>query len=445
MHVSSREEAVFHFVDAVLDRAADDIAAADEIILCREGGFGHQLIGPDMLRRRHAGRRCLFLLIEWTQRHNPFVPLLQDGVRVIHIPAIPHAHAEHWLEFAVAGPAWSSKLARYIQERLDTHFGKMAIDYEGFLHYIASSRAILHYSMRDGSRTPNTQIAYLDLCRRAEAPRRRLPESLRSHLLHYLRTLWAIEGADAPRIATTYLRQKGGAEDSIARSGATPQAYLPTFAFLAQAGYKVFVIGDVLFAHDTAVCVATAAERIVEAGGFETLWALMAQADPLNFTVSWSHHAGNRAYVVHKLLDLFLMTECAIFIGEAGGALQLAPFDGIPSIAVNAFPYGMALPNTAHLYKIVHNQAGELLPYQLLLSRYLWSYTFPGFILRPNTDYEILDAVATAINSLVHHPAGVGAPQIQGASEDMWLRYCNGVISPAFFRIYERGSVMGVA
>lgn len=239
-----------------------------------------------------------------------------------------------------------------------------------------------------------------------------------------------------------YLRQKGGPVHSASRSGSPPQDYLPAITYLLQSGYRIFVVGDVPFVCDGVAFVGQIATAMAEAGEFEPLFALMAEADPLNHEFNWSAYVRNPPFILHRLVELFVMTECALCVGEAGGAFQLAPYDGVPSVAVNAFPYGPCQPNTSLLFKVVQNEAGELAPYQTLLSRHPWTYEFPGLTLRTNTPQEILEAVATAVSSIAQHPVGVTGKQLIGAPEDLWILYCNGAISPAFFRIYERGKVM---
>lgn len=444
LQLAAHEAAACRVIDELLARVADELAAADEIIICREGGFGHQLHGPDSIRRLYAGRHSVFLFIEWPGRHNPFVPLFGGEPRILHIPSLPASLSrEHREALARNMTDWTTRLLYYIQEWIDVRLQRNAVDYEGYLHYLACARPVPHYGFRSGTRIPYAQIAYLDLHRRTAAPPRRLPEPLRTRIASFLAQRYGGAGSDSgPRIATLYLRQKGGPADSASRSGSPPQDYLPIILHLRDKGYAVFIIGDVPLICDGANFAGHVANSMTDAGEHIQIIAQIKEIDPVNFQYNWDLYARNPNFLLHRIMELYFMTEGSICIGESGGALQLAPYDGTPSVMINAFPYGMGLPNTSVLFKVVENAEGELAPYQALLSRYSWTYEFPGLNLRTNTPLEMLDAVATAVASIDRHPIGVGAQQLIGAPDNLWLLYCNSTVSPAFFRIYERGRTM---
>jgi hypothetical protein len=442
-NASPEERDVFAFTDALLDRAADEIAAAEEIVICPEGGFGHQLHGPDAIRRFFAGRKVLFIFLERFGRHNPFIPLLCLQPRMLQIPLVPlHLHPTHVPVLMPAAVEWAFKLARHIQRRLNTAFGKPAVSYDAFLHYLAGFRSLPHYRVSDQFRIANWVPAYYDLFHRTQAPRRRLPEPLREPFAQALARHRPTDEGTGMRIATLYLRQKGGPVSSAIRSGGSGDDYLPAIALLNRAGYTPCIIGDLRFECPDAVFVEAVVGQMIQDRSFETVAAGLAALDPLHMAAGWGIYCRNPRFFLKKLLELYLMSECALFLGEAGGASNLAPFEGIPTLGLNFFPYATALPNTVHLYKTVRNAAGELAPYQALLGGHAWSYEFPALSVRTNSADEIAGATAHFLETLGQHPAGVGRAQIKGLSDELWIGHCNGTISPAFFRIYERGPVM---
>lgn len=437
MMADAFQDRLHRCVDAFVDSAAGEIIAADRIVICHEGGFGHQFHGPDLVRRLHAPERCLFIFMAWFGRNNPCTPLIWSGIRILHMPTLPPALQPECVERAKDMVAWATTLGRLIHERIHRRFGKPAINYEGFLHYAACARPHLYYKENDGGgRSPNWVLTYYDLVATVPMPKRRLPTVLRERIGAHMARCFG--GTDS--IATLYLRQKGGGTDSSARSGSHPVEYLPTVQILNQKGYRVFIMGDLRFACEGAVHADHVVASLQEHGLFDAIFADLADLDPINFANDWRFYDSSRDLLLRRLIDLYLMTECRIFIGEAGGGSQLSPYDGIPTVNLNVLPYATALPNTAHLYKVVEDRQGRLLPFQALLSRHRWAFEFPEAQARTNNAYEIADTVATFLNTLPQHPFGIGRDRLVGGAEDLWMLHCNGVISPAFFRIYERGA-----
>lgn len=432
------QDRITRCIETFLETAMEEIQAADRIVICHEGGFGHQFHGPDLIRRLHIHERCLFILLTWPGRHNPTIPLIWSGIRILHMPALPPALEPECIQRANANSVeWAMTLSRLIHAGIHRHFNKPTVNYEGFLHYAACSYPIPHYRTVDGTQQPNWILAYYKLVANVPMPKRRLPSILRERIGTYLNDHFG----GCENIATLYLRQKGGGIDSSSRSGSKPIEYLPSIQILNRKGYQVFIVGDVLFTCHGAFHVDQVAASIVENDVFDSIFSDMAELDHINFKNEWIFYNNNRKLLIRRLIELFLTTECQIFIGEAGGASHLSPYDGIPTIILNVLPYAVALPNATHLYKIVEDHQGRLLPYQSLFSQHRWACQFPNAHVRENNAYEIADAVATFVNTLQQHPFGIRGNQFIGGTEDLWMLHCDGVVSPAFFRIYERSTV----
>lgn len=437
------EKAALPHIEAMIERAAQDIRDADKIIIYEEGGFGHQFVGPDVIRRFFNGEKCLCLFLEWPQRHNPYASLMWQGVRVIHIPLVPPAMLP-----TLAQPLalrmgdlvpWASRLCRLIQSRLESRFGKYGIANFGLHHYIACSRSVQHYRNGDPSKPSNWLLPYFQLIEQTRHPVRRLPEPIRAVIYDHLRTDWGVDAAAAARMCTLYLRQKGGGADSTSRSGSAAAEYLPMLSLLRDRDYPVFVVGDIPITAPGVTYVDAVAKRLAERGGSDMLLPLLRQADELQYATNWAYISGNQPFFLKKLLELFFYTERAIFIGEAGGGSMLAPFDGVPSLAINAFPYGWALPNMSHLYKVARDADGRIIPFQTVFTKMLWDHEVGGMTLHTNTAPEILEAAELFLDHLSStSPIGLGRAQLRGLSEDSFMLYHNGTISPAFVHIYQR-------
>jgi hypothetical protein len=403
----------------------------DKIVIDTLGGFGHQFSGPDITRRMFNDKKCLFICLEWPGRHNPFTPLIWSDIRVLSIPILTSDH------FALAGAGPEPAALHEIASRNLEALSRMIESFKGErptnLVSLMEEMADLEPDWQDSARSRAAYIEYFSLLRSTTRKKRRLPDPLREEIINFIRQT---SGIDLHRQAffCLYLRQKFGPTDSAIRSGSSPQDYVPALRRLFAAGYSGFVVGDYII-RGMIDHAAVWAERAVACSWGKKLLDLVEMQDPENAQLSWRGLRPDIA--LQRIFELFFLSDCALFIGESGGASQLPPFDGIPSLIVNAVPTVQAWPNAAILYKPMEHEDGSLVHYRQLLTTFRFAYESDEARFRCNTAEELQDAVDILLANLPAHPFGYGAAAIQGLPKDMHLHHCDAVISPAFFRIYH--------
>ena len=328
------------------------IRYSDILVYYTDGGFGHTITGPDVCRRLWPNKKTLMLFMDKSGTHNPAIALLwQDPVKIHNFPAhIP----------------WLGVFGAMTNEQLN-NMGRVI---KRLLHWVTPCSLIIDAydllkmlsPLGDSHRF---NIAYLDLCNENPALPLRLParqsEAIRN----------AMGLSPEQKLCSIYLRTSTkGSEESHNRNGSDIDDYTPTINWLIQQGYKILICGD--------------------------------------RDLSPSHRARHGAMVLdrfnypknHNAFSVFAATEVDLFISEAGGGFWLSTLAGIPTLLVNHFPLGTALPGATVLYKRLIMQSGEELPPLECLRNFTAIDIVGPFGLHPitNTSLELLTATQDFVN-----------------------------------------------
>lgn len=413
--------------DRVIAEASDIIAAADTIMVVEEGGFGHQFHAPDMLRRFFTGGRKLILWLDWPLRQNPFAALLWPDVTVVLVPMAGENYEGVQEEWAVY-PAVAQHMASHLVDRIAQRHGKLAFRYNAFLRLIEGTAPTL-----PGGPSINWYISYMRMVSWGGASRPALPGPVAEAIREALAPHPLYGAADRP-LACVYLRLKGGDQSSAARIGSEPDDYLPAIELLRGSGHAVAVLGD--RAPDTPLAqhVQHIAEFLVTSGRAAPLRRALARHDPLNDASSWRLIDHAPVLQMQRLLEMYFLANCRLFVGDAGGVAMFTPFHGVPTLIVNVLPYNFAANNSVLLFKVFERD-GKPLSFLEVLNQHPQAYAIEGATVRNNTASEIRDAVATMLSTLDRHPFGVGSRQFSTLPLECHFRYCDGVVSPVQFHI----------
>ena len=137
------------------------------------------------------------------------------------------------------------------------------------------------------------------------------------------------------------------------------------------------------------------------------------------------------------VFSLFAGLEADIFVGEAGGALNIPVLKNVPCLVMNAFPYFFGLPHSWIYYKTVREETGKLVHYSKLFSEYPYNHELPGMPLHENSSDEISRAVSHFIGAATN--GNDAEPDMTPAlPNDIWVTHAeNCRLSPAFLELFE--------
>lgn len=434
MEAANIQEMVTNTIAAALEAEAESIRRADAILLFDEGGFGHTIQGPDFFRRLHVGKRCLVLFLEWPLRHNTAVPLLwhDTDVRYIRLPLFPGtATGEDVLKAGNHAATVIPRLTQVVASLVRERYGKDPVIYRELQREALKSCAI----PEGKGLTRRWETTYYQAIETIRTPRPRLPAALCALLGDAIAPL-----ADLARPrCTVYLRQKGGDISGINRSGSSLADYLPAIRLLKERGYTILLMGDLEISQvmdpREFVSLPLLHALIMQGPLGVRILQTVQSLDPGNYGTipagSLSH-----SMLVKGLLDLFAMSEVDIFVGECGGGSMYAPYQGIPTLMLNTFPWGIAIPNCVHMYKTMREADGSLTPLSDLLTRYQWTFDIPSERLEENSAEEILAATRVFLEHLAENPYGYGKHHFTDLPADCWLNHCNAAISGVFLNKY---------
>jgi putative glycosyltransferase (TIGR04372 family) len=347
-----------------LFRHLQAIRSADVVAVRVEGGFGHLITAPDVLRRLNADKRVVFLMISEAGRHNFDVKHIWRDIVMIDLPASVIAGAMvPQFNWGLAGLAcWFVRAVKRDDARLID--GRT----EQFYYQVPDLSGLSWDDRPDGmSIRYFWPINYFRLIEQtSHLPAPRIPEEWKRDLDRRLQSIGF--RPDRHRLATLYLRQKGNDH----RCGSPFEWYVPALRLLAERGYFVLFVGDV---------------------------SLPVSPDYKLNTMIADHRA---AGTTRDRFYLYSVLSSALFIGECGGGVNLPGFLGeIPCLFTNAFPFGFGLRHSWVYPKRLRNACGTLVPWRQLFSDHLWRYDFPeGVTLECNTADEIHSAVAEFLDAV---------------------------------------------
>jgi len=186
--------------------------------------------------------------------------------------------------------------------------------------------------------------------------------------------------------------------------------YLPAFRYLNECGYRVLLTGDSVLSSD-------------------------ARKEFGNGLIDWTMLDVDR-----ELYMLFAGTEADIHIGQVSGGSTIAHVNGIPTLLLNAFPFGHCLYKTTVFYKHLADENGNPVPAETMLSRFYLDYQVRDFTLISNSAEQIESAVRDFIDNLGDEQPYGNLDESSGLSSSS-LRTGNSRISPAWIDSFHQRTI----
>ena len=363
---------------------------AEYIVVMPDGGFGHTITGPDVMRRLFHGRRLVFLIFERIH-HNPHVALLWSDVLVLVLPFRWRARIlgriHEWLSTTAARKrfaAWLiwwlkrstsatvlslSELYRHTEERFP-----VGLSGYGFDNGRQDDRVKLILERLNTRFICGWHKGWTQLIRDVRVPELHLPHDVRVMIRAKIeRFAVRSKTGKKDKLCNLYLRRKGeGISDktSACRVGAPFEAYLPALRMLWDAGYLVLLTGDKV-----------PEERYTKELDYQVVCAPWAGVDP-------------------GLFALFAGTDAHLWIGNMGGGNVPPIPNQVPMLVVDGFPYGVGVSNAWMHYKTVRDGEGRLIDYRYLFSKHAFECDFADWTICDNSPKEIADAVGALLQAL---------------------------------------------
>jgi len=394
------------------------IVKADSITIMPEGGFGHTVTAPDILRRLYPKKNNIFVIFSECGRHNRKISLMWKDVRIVFFP----------LNFGIRlrGIARAFPVSDWYKSNIHRLFLKYTrfLNKKAKINYMLDMyKIILH---KDNSVLPESLngagyeitcrwvIGYFNLMKNDSSGRVFLPENNCKKIRKKIKDFLAKNGIENHKLCCLYLRQKNkDAHDitSSSRAGSDLMDYVPAIEFLNSQGYQVLLTGDV-----------EVDDKFINKFGGKLI----------DYKV---------IHVDRDFFYLFAATEADIFVGDSGGGVWLSGVNRIPRLILNAFPFGYGQPYSWIYYKTLRDSQGELIEVEKLLSEHLYKYVFENATLESNSAQEIDSAVRQFIVDL-EHPYSIEKDNlpVSNLSNYAWIKQSGAKLSPVYMEQYSQKS-----
>jgi len=278
--------------------------------------FGHTVSGLDFAARLHHPARISLVFVPHASS-NPFLPdCFEESMDVFRVVSALHPKTAETDEPRLRVlAAWLRLLTRV---RRDTTL----TDLEMVYGTAPLAPGPLYGTDPDGTHRVESSnyTGYLRLLEEDAGVPPRLPERLRERCTQAIETVHP--GFLERPFATLLLREKGArfAFDTASRTVGEQRNYRAAVELLARRGYRVVGAGET--------------DRDV-------------------FADSTDFHDLSGVELPPGLLNLFLLTECALFVGQQSGPFVLPDSRRIPCVLCDAFPYrlGTFRPDDLVLFK----------------------------------------------------------------------------------------------
>lgn len=386
-----------------------NLLKSDLVVLMPEGGFGHTITGPDVIRRLFPDKRFTYIIFSSYKRHNKKVATIwPPNIKLIFTP----------LNFGLT--VFSRKFAS--RSDLEIAF-RLAKNVSFVLHKIFREKDIRFiedvyrtlklpqefYTTTNKPRFCEWVVGYHSMLIDEDIKELHLPPKEKTLIHTFLKKALQINRCShLNKLCCLYLREKGGELTSHTRSGSSLETYIPSIEFLNREGFQVLLTGDIKLPPIVA--------KRFKGAFLDATWI----------------------GINKNIFDLFAATEANIFIGEMGGGSWLPSINRIPSLLVNAFPIGQAMPFSLMYYKTVLGPDGQPPSFQKLFNDLIWDYELDGYKLLNNSQEEIYEAVTEFVTNhdqkCMVSFAGKMEKVKNHISKFTWLNHNNSQISPSYLR-----------
>ena len=381
---------------------------ATSILFYPEGGFGHTIHAPDMLRRRHPDGLGVVFFGFSPGRHNPQVSHLFRDVRLIFVPVSIALTYSGKIKLLPSKREYSTKLF-YLMAKFAAFILKNKRIYIDSDLFVISGNSLADF----GGRMVWRILAYLQILQTTTAQSIGLPSALREGVEAQVKEKSEHLVRQPSMQCCLYLRSKGGPEhpaDQI-KSGSEICEYIGALTVLVEKDYRVLVIGDRHLTHEIK----------------HRFGAAVLEADDLD--------------IDPDIFNLYAATETDIFIGDSGaGGCWLSFLNNIPALILNAYPYFLAPPLATMYFKTMFDNEGCSVSVERMFNEYHADIIFDDVTIAPNSAEEIEFAVRDFLDrDDVDQVYGVSLDEICDSPNYLWIHHANSKISPAWLKVHQEG------
>ncbi|MDP6781565.1 MAG: hypothetical protein QGH32_07450 [Alphaproteobacteria bacterium] len=355
------------------------MANANEVVLMTNPtGFGHSIIGPDVMRRLYKRKRCLFIVTSWLYEHNQKVGLLWPDIDVVFISrflaTLLHQNRVIAIPFLRWHDAMVIVLTRGMVAVISHGWANFQTLYEMYLGLQKQSSDPKYLSDEYKSYVDGVEVTTLFqiIQKHVRSLPLHLPQTFRDEFNLQLEQAWTAGGHATPRkTCCLYLRYEDrDAHTTMLRNSSSLENHLLAVRHLNEAGYQVLLTGDFKI---------EAATKMEFDGG-------LVNADVLG--------------VDPDLFQLFAASEVDIFIGNHGGGEFISLINEIPSLYIDWFPYSHGRKNAWIYYKSARDWNGEMIPGKRLITDLVHDIKASFGTLVNNSPDEIVAAVTCFIKDV---------------------------------------------
>lgn len=400
-----------------LSKSIKTIRSSKNIVIMSGLGFGNSITGIDIMRRMYKNDSPLFIYVLFGY-HNPYVQTLWKGTPVLSLKSVMNKSFSESKLFSFAcflNLIFIRKLIfLFIKRMTDSKVLDVKDMYHESLKVIPRENSSINNYIN--FRPKNYGFIFVPWyyliknvkVRRAELPKR-YRDNLMEKIISFTRGL-GVQTTD--RFCSLYIRAKGENSKNVTskvRDGGPIEFFLPSIKRLIKKGYTILIIGD-----------RNIDKKYIKEFNHRLVSAEFLQVDINQFM-------------------LFAATEADIFIGNSGGGAILPTANEIPTLIIDAFPYGVGLTNASMHFKTVKNANGELVPYSILFSQYPYDYNIKEHRICNNTPQEIDFAVKHFLEDLSNPESNIkDQKSMDSLPEDLLIKHSNTKISRAWLNLYKK-------
>ena len=351
----------------------------DNIISIGGLGFGNSIQGADISRRYLYNQKSLVLIMNWGF-HNAYLSSVWHDIEFFNLETFFHFKALSQNRILIN----SSDICRSHLDKLIINFLKIvskAKIYKVFDLYIKTlslvnegQEAVKFYRNLYPNGNAFIYLSWPILIRKNKVKKVEFVDKIKKEYYEKINDYLKNNGIPKDqKICCIYIRNKGVKSNNItnyARNGSELSAYSLALKSLINKGYIILLVGDLTL--DNSI-VKNFDNKIIDADALK---------------------------INEQKFSLFALTEANIFIGNSGGGSQLPIVNEIPSLIIDAMPFGIGLTNSYMFFKTVKYNSGELVPFSKLLIDYPYDYRLKNLNLFNNNADEINYAVKYFLNEI---------------------------------------------
>ena len=375
------------------------LRAARNIVLYPHGGFGHTLIAPDWIRRLYPDDNNIVLFGSWEGRHNRSTPLIWQDTLIL----VPMSNSFPGIGI-IANWQWSETLFRAVGVVMRKLWPEKRILY--FVDDMMDVSPRPEFVSKSDFFATRIECYYYHQVVTRTAPKPELPPRI---LAPMKEDVYRLRPEGLTSTCNLYLRAKGKNRNDLSdtrRNSAGIEDYLSTVRYLNTQGYQVLLTGDIELPQNL---------REEFAGA----------------VIDWRDVETGR-----DLYQLFAGLYTDIHIGGFSGGSAYVHIADIPSLMIDGFAFGEALPFSTVLYKRLRAKDGSIVPPHQLISDFFFDYDCEGFELIDNTPEEILSAVMDWLpHAKPRLPYGVDAREL--GVKCPWLTVADARLSPVWLSGFQ--------